>query len=58
MTPVIRKYHGLFVALSPDRKKVVGNGHTPEDALQAARAKGVEEPVLTGIREDNKSCLL
>ena len=29
MTPIIKKYQGCFVALSYDRKKVLGKGHTP-----------------------------
>jgi hypothetical protein len=58
MTPAIRKYHGLFVALSRDRRKVVGSGETPDAALSAARKKGVKQPVLTRIPEDNRSYLL
>jgi hypothetical protein len=30
MTPIIKKYPGYFVALSYDRKKVLGKGHNPE----------------------------
>lgn len=58
MTPVIRKYRGLFVALSKDRKRVLGKGTTPEDALKEAREKGTKDPVLTRIPEDNRSYLL
>ena len=58
MTHVIRKYPGLFVALSEDRKKVFGKGHSPEEALKEARRKGVDNPVLTKIPEDNRSYLL
>lgn len=58
MTPVIKKYPGYFVALSHDRKRVVGKGHTPEEALKEAKKKGAEDPVLTKIPEDNRSYLL
>ena len=41
MTPIIRKYPGYFVTLSYDRKKVLGKGHPPEEALREAKKKGV-----------------
>jgi len=36
----------LWVALSPDRKKVVGSGKTPKEALEKAKEKRVEKPTL------------
>lgn len=36
----------LWVALSPDRKKVVGSGETPKEALKGAKEKKVERPTL------------
>ena len=58
MTPVIKKYAGYFVALSNDRKKVLGKGHSPEEALREAKENGVEQPILTKIPEDNRSYLV
>jgi hypothetical protein len=59
MTPLIRKYPGYFLALSADRKKVLGKGHTAQEALEEARKKGVKTPpVLTRIPEESKSYLL
>ncbi len=58
MTPIIRKYPGYFVALSYDRKKVLGKGHVPEDALKEAKEKGFKDPILTKIPEENRSYLL
>ena len=58
MTPIIKKYPGYFVALSYDRKKVFGKGHSPMEALEEARKKGIKEPILTKIPEDNRSYLL
>ena len=58
MTPIIKKYPGYFVALSYDRKKVLGKGHTAEEALEEAKEKGVKEPLLTRIPEENRSYLL
>ena len=46
MTPIIKKYSGYFVALSYDRKKVLGKGHTPEEALEEANRKGYEDPTI------------
>ncbi len=58
MTAAIRRYHGQFVALSGDRRRVVASGRTPEAALLAAKKKGAKQPVLTRIPEDNRSYLL
>ena len=35
-----------FVALNYDRKKVLGKGHTPEEALKKANKKGYKDPIL------------
>ena len=58
MTPIIRKYPGYFVALSYDRKRVLGKGHTPEEALEEANRKGNKDPILTKIPNENRSYLL
>lgn len=58
MTPIIRKYPGYFVALSYDRKKVLGKGHAPEEALEEANKKGYKDPILTKIPNENRSYLL
>lgn len=58
MTPIIKKYPGYFVALSYDRKKVLGKGHSPEEALKEAERKGFKDPILTKIPEENRSYLL
>jgi len=36
----------LWVALSVDRKRVVGSGKTPKEALKEAKEKKVERPTL------------
>ncbi len=58
MTSIIKKYPGYFVALSYDRKKVLGKGHTPEEALEEANKKGHKDPILTKIPNENRSYLL
>jgi hypothetical protein len=58
MTPIIKKYPGYFVALSHNRKKVLGKGRTPEEALKEANKKGYKDPLLTRIPYDNRSYLL
>lgn len=58
MTPIIKKYSGYFVALSYDRKKVLGKGYTPEEALEEANRKGYEDPILTKIPNENRNYLL
>ncbi len=58
MTPIMKKYPGYFVALSHDRKKVLGKGRTPEEALKEANKKGYKDPILTRIPYENRSYLL
>jgi len=58
MTPIIKKYPGYFVALSHNRKKVLGKGCTPEEALKEANRKGYKDPILTRIPHENRSYLL
>lgn len=58
MTPIIKKYSGYFVALSYDREKVLGKGHTPEEALEEAKKNGFNNPMLTKIPNENRNYLL
>lgn len=48
LTKILLPYtkNKLWVALSPDRKKVVGSGKTPKEALEKARGKKIERPTL------------
>jgi hypothetical protein len=48
------EFNGKYVALkSFDDNTIVGSGDDPEKALQAAAAKGVKDPVLIYIPEEN-----
>jgi hypothetical protein len=58
MTPLYRKYPGHFVALSHDRKKVIGKGRTHEEALRDAAEHGVKHPALEWIPWEAESYLL
>ena len=58
MTPIIKKYPGYFVALTYDRKRVLGKGRTPEEAIREANRKGYKDPILTRIPYENRSYLL
>ena len=58
MTPIIRKYRGYFVALSHNRKKVYGKGHTAEEAINEAKEKGIKEPIITKVPVENRNYLL
>ena len=48
LTKILLPYakKNLWVALSVDRKKVVGSGKTPREALKEAEEKKVERPTL------------
>lgn len=54
MTPVIKKYPGYFVALSDDRKKVLGLGFTPEEAIEQAKKAGFSNPIIAKIPKEMK----
>ena len=58
MAPIAKKYAGYFVALSDDRKEVLGTGLSAEEALEQARASGAKNPILAKVPEDNRSYLL
>jgi len=48
LTKILEPYSKdkLWVALSPDRKKVIGSGKNPKDALEEAMEKRVDRPTL------------
>ncbi len=58
MTPIVKKYPGCFVALTYDRKKVLGKGNTPKEAIDEAKKKGYKDPIITKIPNENRSYLL
>jgi len=43
---------GSWLALSQDGYELLGQGDTPEEALEQARKKGHEDPVLTMVPPD------
>ena len=45
-TKIYQKYKGLWVALSPDEKKVLGKGKTVKIAVEQAQQKGITTPYL------------
>ena len=45
-TPIFKKYKGKWVALKDDEETVVGMGDTVEMALEDAKKKGYEKPIL------------
>jgi hypothetical protein len=57
MTPIIKKYPGYFVALSYNRKKVLGKGHTAEEAIEEAKRKGYKNPLIVKIANENRNYL-
>jgi Family of unknown function (DUF5678) len=47
-----RKYPGKWVALKTDRKTVVGSGRTAKGALEVARKKGYDSPIITRMPQE------
>ena len=54
MTPIIKKYPGYFVALSNDRKRVLGLGFTPQEAIKQAKERGFDNPIISKIPKETK----
>lgn len=50
-TKIYEKYKGLWVALKDDEKTVVASGKTAKEALNKAKEKGYENPILTFMPE-------
>jgi len=51
-TKILKPFINQWVALSPDGKKVVGNGKTVKIALAKAKKSGESQPLLT-LAADN-----
>jgi hypothetical protein len=58
MTPLYRKYPGKFVALSPDRKRVIAASGNLREVLKEARRRGIDQPIVERIPWEAKSYLL
>ena len=46
LTNIYRKYKGLWVALKEDKVTVVASGQTVNEALNEAKNKGFDDPIL------------
>ncbi|OGY26710.1 MAG: hypothetical protein A2Z11_04305 [Candidatus Woykebacteria bacterium RBG_16_43_9] len=54
LSKILSKNKNLWLALTPDNKKLVAKGVTLEEALEAARKKGVQDPtLLKSTSQDN-----
>ena len=51
-------YKGKWVALSHDETKIVGVGVTLDEALEGAKKKGEEKPVIIKSRDAHSALLL
>lgn len=45
-TPIYEKYKGQWVTLKDDEETVISSGTTAKEALEKARAKGYNDPIL------------
>jgi len=50
-TTIYKKYSGRWVAMREDEKTVVGSGKTLKEAVEEARKKGYEHPIVTRMPE-------
>lgn len=46
------KYKGLWVALEQDEETVIAAGATAKEALEKAKQKGTENPILARMPEE------
>ena len=51
-TKIYKKYKGLWVALSKDEETVLGAGKTLKVALEKAREKSNEKPIVARIPQN------
>ncbi len=51
-TKIYKQYKGLWVALKDDETTVVGSGITPRKALEGAKKKGYQNPILTRMPDE------
>jgi len=58
MTKIYKKYAGMWVALDEKRTKALATGKTANEALQASKKKGVNNPIITKIPTENFGYIL
>jgi hypothetical protein len=50
-----KKYRGKWVALKNDRKTVVASGKSVQSVAEAAKKKGIDQPIITRIPRSQKN---
>ena len=58
LSETLRKYSSEWIALEPNTMKVVAVGKLPKNALDKARNKGINHPVLTRAPKDYGTYIL
>ena len=46
VSPIVKKYKGMWVAFKDDRKTVVASGKTAKTVLERAKKLGYKTPIL------------
>ena len=54
-TKIYKQHKGLWVALAEDEKAVLSAHKTARKALEEARDRGYQNPILTRVPEDLKT---
>lgn len=47
LSKVLKEYSNKWIALDPEKMKVVASGTEPKTVLEQSRKKGIDNPVLT-----------
>lgn len=58
LSKTLRKYSSEWIALEPNTMKVIAVGKLPKNALDKARNKGINHPVLTRAPKDYETYIL
>ena len=58
LAKLLAPYKGKWVTLTQDEKRVLGSGHTIDEALKAAEKKGELMPFLIKVPDESTAILL
>lgn len=58
LSKILRDYSNVWLALNPSSMKVVATGKEPKTALEKARKKGIDDPILTKAPRDYGTYIL
>ena len=58
LSKILKPYSNKWVALSEKQDKVVGSGNSVREALELAKKKGEDRPIITRVPKDYGNYIL